>query len=258
MDGHAGGKDLRSCYGEFSTLDPCGDLEAVSLASPTDRRPDPATRRIRARCRPSVRAVPSRPQPDFPTPNVQSSQRRRWIPLGVPPRLSKGVPSPAKSQSQMRGTWARLATSLYVRIGCPRIRLLRSPRTSSTCGCCIQRVIDVDLARMAFLGRTSFRSRASRRRRRGAWRCAALERFWGAQPATASTRRAVDGRRAHAVCARRAYAEHLPTVDGRPRPLLKQAWLTARPLGLRSTDASAPFGRRVALRPSRWSTSSIT
>lgn len=42
MDGTREGKIFAPGYGEFSTGSPAGDLEAVSLASPTDMRPGPA------------------------------------------------------------------------------------------------------------------------------------------------------------------------------------------------------------------------
>ena len=42
MDGTTEGKVFAPGYGEFSTGTPGGDLEAVSLASPTDSRQGPA------------------------------------------------------------------------------------------------------------------------------------------------------------------------------------------------------------------------
>ena len=47
MDGTTEGKVFAPGYGEFSTGSPGGDLEAVSLASPTDSRQGPYAGRIR-------------------------------------------------------------------------------------------------------------------------------------------------------------------------------------------------------------------
>ena len=72
MDGTREGKIFAPGYGEFSTGDPGGDLEAVSLASPTDSRPDRLPPNS-ARCRP--RFERSLRPPPIPTPNERSTQR---------------------------------------------------------------------------------------------------------------------------------------------------------------------------------------
>ena len=149
MDGTREGKVFAPGYGEFSTGTPGGDLEAVSLASPTDSRQGPAPAEFGALVRPQSRG------------SLMRSRLRTPIALSRPARhsdqawdaaLTKGIPPLMESQMNRdmdalksalgEGDW-RAAESAALRVSQNELdlRLL------------YQRVIDVDLARLALWAR---------------------------------------------------------------------------------------------------------
>jgi hypothetical protein len=144
MDGTREGKIFAPGYGEFSTGDPGGDLEAVSLASPTDRRPDPAPAEFGALSA-AVRAV-------FEAAADSDAERAKQAATTLDhawgAALSKGVPP--QSQSQMKRDMGELATAVDVKDWrSAHSAALRVAQNELDLRLLYQRVIDVDLARMA-------------------------------------------------------------------------------------------------------------
>ena len=92
MDGTTEGKIFAPGYGEFSTGTPGGELEAVSLASPTDSRQGPA-RRTRALSG-TVAGSSTRSRPR--TAIARAGQH--GIRTGVGRRAHQGIPPQMKSQ----------------------------------------------------------------------------------------------------------------------------------------------------------------
>jgi hypothetical protein len=144
MDGTREGKIFAPGYGEFSTGDPGGDLEAVSLASPTDRRPDPAPAEfgaLSAAVRALFEAVAK-------SDAEHAKQAATTLDQAWGAALTKGVPP--QSQSQMKRDMGELATAVDVKDWkSAQSAALRVAQNELDLRLLYQRVIDVDLARMA-------------------------------------------------------------------------------------------------------------
>jgi hypothetical protein len=144
MDGTREGKIFAPGYGEFSTGVPGGDLEAVSLASPTDRRPDPAPAEFGALSA-AVRAVF---EATAGSDAEHAKQAATTLDQAWSAALTKGVPW--QSQSQMKRDMGELATAVDVKDWkSARSAALRVAQNELDLRLLYQRVIDVDLARMA-------------------------------------------------------------------------------------------------------------
>lgn len=148
MDGTSEGKVFAPGYGEFSTGTPGGDVEAVSLASPTDSRQGPAPAEFGALSGTVVGVfdavtTASRDRAE----QASTAFAQAWDAA-----LTKGIPPQMKSQMNVdidalesaldEGDW-RAAESAALRVSQNELdlRLLNQP------------VIDVDLARLALWAR---------------------------------------------------------------------------------------------------------
>ena len=144
MDGTREGKIFAPGYGEFSTGDPGGDLEAVSLASPTDRRPDPAPAEFGALSA-AVRAV-------YEAVAVSDADRAKQAATTLDQAwgaaLTKDIPP--QMASQMKRDLGEMATAVDVKDWrSAQSAALRVAQNELDPRLLYQRVIDVDLARMA-------------------------------------------------------------------------------------------------------------
>ena len=144
MDGTREGKIFAPGYGEFSTGDPGGDLEAVSLASPTDRRPDPAPAEFGALSA-AVRAV-------YEAVAVSDADRAKQAATTLDQAwgaaLTKDIPP--QMASQMKRDLGEMATAVDVKDWrSAQSAALRVAQNELDLRLLYQRVIDVDLARMA-------------------------------------------------------------------------------------------------------------
>jgi hypothetical protein len=144
MDGTREGKIFAPGYGEFSTGDPGGDLEAVSLASPTDRRPDPAPAEfgaLAAAARGVFEAVAASDEKRVK--QAVPALDRAWGALhvkGIPPQL----------ESQMKRDIGELTTATDVRDWrSAHSAALRIAQNELDLRLLYQPVVDVDLGRMA-------------------------------------------------------------------------------------------------------------
>src|SRR6185295_4815822 len=199
MDGTREGKIFAPGYGEFSTGDPGGDLEAVSLASPTDRRPDPAPAEFGALSA-AVRAV-------FEAAADSDAERAKQAATTLDhawgAALSKGVPP--QSQSQMKRDLGELATAVDVKDWrSAQSAALRVAQNELDLRLLYQRVIDV----AADDGGAVLAD------------VAALERIWERTRHGVDSAGAVDA--ALQQLRKAADAEDLLAVDG-PAAALKQA-----------------------------------
>ena len=215
MDGTREGKIFAPGYGEFSTGDAGGDLEAVSLASPTDRRPDPAPAEFGALSA-AVRAV-------FGAVADSDAERATQAATSLDQAwgaaLTKGIPP--QSQSQMKRDMGELAMALDVKDWMSaQSAALRVAENELDLRLLYQRVIDVDLARMALWADQLAIDVAADDAGAVLADVATLERVWE------RTRQGVDS--AGAVDAtlqqvrKAGDAENLPAVDG-AAAALKQA-----------------------------------
>ncbi|HEV7423398.1 MAG TPA: hypothetical protein VGO30_26755 [Mycobacterium sp.] len=144
MDGTREGKIFAPGYGEFSTGVPGGDLEAVSLASPTDKRPDPAPAEFGALST-AIRGVFDAAAASDAARSKQAATAldRTWAAA-----LTKGVPP--QMESQMKRDVGELATAVGVRDWrAAQSAALRISQNELDLRLLYDRVIDVDLARMA-------------------------------------------------------------------------------------------------------------
>lgn len=144
MDGTREGKIFAPGYGEFSTGDPGGDLEAVSLASPTDRRPDPAPAEFGALSA-AVRAV-------YEAVAVSDADRAKQAATTLDQAwgaaLTKDIPP--QMASQMKRDLGEMATAVDVKDWrSAQSAALRVAQNELDLRLLYQQVIDVDLARMA-------------------------------------------------------------------------------------------------------------
>jgi hypothetical protein len=144
MDGTREGKIFAPGYGEFSTGDPGGDLEAVSLASPTDKRADSAPAEfgaLSAAARGVVQAAA-----------VSDTERAKRAATTLDQvwraALTKGIPP--QLVSQMNRDIGELAGAIDVRDWkAAQLAALRVAQNELDLRLLYQRVVDVDLARMA-------------------------------------------------------------------------------------------------------------
>ena len=144
MDGTREGKTFAPGYGEFSTGTAGGDLEAVSLASPTDSRQGPAPAEFGALSRAAAGVFDAAAAADA----ERATQAGEALGQAWDAAQAKGIPPQMKTQMDVdiealdtalgEGDW-RAAESAALRISQNEqdLRLLYQP------------VIDVDLARMA-------------------------------------------------------------------------------------------------------------
>jgi hypothetical protein len=141
MDGTREGKVFAPGYGEFSTGSPGGDLEAVSLASPTDRRQGAAPAEFVALSK-AVGEV-------FEAAAAEDSERTKraaqtisgaWEALrgkGIPPQMESQMRTDVDALNRSTGDWEALqSAALRITQNELDLRLLYEP------------VIDVDLARL--------------------------------------------------------------------------------------------------------------
>jgi hypothetical protein len=215
MDGTREGKIFAPGYGEFSTGDPGGDLEAVSLASPTDRRPDPAPAEFDALSA-AVRAV-------FEVAADSDAERAKQAATTLDQAwgaaLTKGVPP--QSQSQMKRDMGELAAAVDVKDWrSAQSAALRVAQNELDLRLLYQRVIDVDLARMALWADQLPIDMTADDGGAVLADVAALERVWERTRHGVDSTGAVDA--ALLQLRKAADAEDLPAVDG-PAAALKQA-----------------------------------
>ena len=135
MDGTSEGKVFAPGYGEFSTGTPGGDLEAVSLASPTDSRKGPAPAQFGTVAGAASDVFDAVSAADAESVKQASTALgQAWDAL-----LTTGIPPQMKSQMTVDIDALNDATR---RSGLESLRNRRhcaSRRTSSICGCCITR-----------------------------------------------------------------------------------------------------------------------
>ncbi|MDT5326455.1 MAG: hypothetical protein QOF25_3607 [Mycobacterium sp.] len=144
MDGTREGKIFAPGYGEFSTGVPGGDLEAASLASPTDKRPDPAPTEFSALSA-AARGV-------FEAVGASDAERAQRAAPALTQAweavLAKGIPP--QMESQMKRDIGELTTAIDVRDWAgAQSAALRIAQNELDLRLLYHRVIDVDLARMA-------------------------------------------------------------------------------------------------------------
>jgi hypothetical protein len=143
MDGTREGKIFAPGYGEFSTGVPGGDLEAVSLASPTDRRPDPAPAEFGALSAAARAVFEAAADSDA----EHAKQAATTLDQAWGAALTKGIPP--QSQSQMKKDMGEFATVVDVKDWkSAQSAALRVAQNELDLRLLYQRVIDVDLARM--------------------------------------------------------------------------------------------------------------
>jgi hypothetical protein len=215
MDGTREGKIFAPGYGEFSTGDPGGDLEAVSLASPTDRRPDPAPAEFGALSA-AVRAV-------FEAAADSDAERAKQAATTLDQAwgaaLTKGIPP--QSQSQMKRDMGELATAVDVKDWrSAQSAALRVAQSELDLRLLYQRVIDVDRARMALWADQLPIDAAADDAGAVLADVAALEHVWERTRHGVDSAAAVDA--ALQQLRKVADAEDLPAVDG-AAAALKQA-----------------------------------
>jgi hypothetical protein len=144
MDGTREGKTFAPGYGEFSTGVPGGDLEAVSLASPTDKRADAAPTEFGALSA-AARGV-------FDAVAASDAERAKQAATALNQAWeavrTKGIPP--QMESQMKRDIGELTTAIDVRDwGGAQSAALRIAQNELDLRLLYHRVIDVDLARMA-------------------------------------------------------------------------------------------------------------
>jgi hypothetical protein len=215
MNGMREGKIFAPGYGEFSTGVPGGDLEAVSLASPTDRRPDPAPAEFGALSA-AVRAV-------FEAVADSDAERAKQAATSLDQAwgaaLTKGVPP--QVASQMKRDMGELATAVDVKDWrAAQSAALRVAQNDLDLRLLYQRVIDVDLARMALWADQLPIDAAADDAGAVLADVAALERVWERSRHGVDSAGAVDA--ALQQLRKVADAEDLPAVDG-AAAALKQA-----------------------------------
>jgi hypothetical protein len=144
MDGTREGKTFAPGYGEFSTGVPGGDLEAVSLASPTDKRADAAPAEFGA--------LSSAARGVFDAVAASDAERAKQAATALNQAWeavrTKGIPP--QMESQMKRDIGELTTAIDVRDwGGAQSAALRIAQNELDLRLLYHRVIDVDLARMA-------------------------------------------------------------------------------------------------------------
>lgn len=144
MDGTHESKTFAPGYGEFLTGNPGGDLEAVSLASPTDRRQGAAPGEFTALSA-AVDAVYQAAAGDdadrlTPTPGALESAWAALLPNGIPPRLEQQMTTDIdalKTATAAGDSASAQSAALRIAQNELDLRLLYEP------------VVNVDLARLS-------------------------------------------------------------------------------------------------------------
>ena len=208
MDGTTEGKVFAPGYGEFSTGGPGGDLEAVSLASPTDSRQGPAPAEFGALSGTvagvfDAVATANRDRAEQASDGARTGVGRR---AHQGNSAADGVPDESRYRRAQNAPWARV-------IGVPPSR----PRCASSQNeldlrLLYQPVIDVDLARLALWARQLPIDVEAEDRRFGAGRCRRTGSGLGTHPTLVC--RTPRGGRGDAASSEAADAEDLPAVGG--------------------------------------------
>jgi hypothetical protein len=215
MDNTTEEKTFAPGYGEFSTGTPGGDLEAVSLAVPTDRRQGPAPAEYGALSKAADGVLAAVAGSDAEgAKQAAATLDGAWaavLATGVPPRLQSQMKTDIESLNNATAAedWPAAQTAaLQIAQNELDLRLLYQP------------VIDVDLARLKLWTRQLPLDVAAEDTGLALAGVAALERVWertrhGVDPAAPVDAALQDLRRA-------ADAEDLPAVE-RAAPALNQA-----------------------------------
>jgi len=144
MDGTREGKIFAPGYGEFSTGDPGGDLEAVSLASPTDKRAHLAPAEFGALSAAARGVVQAAADSD----TERAKQAAKTFDQAWTAALTKGIPP--QMVSQMNRDMSEFTSAIDVRDWkAAQSAALRVAQNELDLRLLYQRSIDVDLARMA-------------------------------------------------------------------------------------------------------------
>jgi hypothetical protein len=144
MDGTREGKIFAPGYGEYSTGTPGGDLEAASLASPTDKRPDAAPTEFSALATAARGVFEAVGASDAElAKHAATALNQAWEAV-----LTKGIPP--QVESQMKRDIGELTTAVDVKDWrSAQSAALRVAQNELDLRLLYQRVIDVDLTRMA-------------------------------------------------------------------------------------------------------------
>ncbi|ABG99056.1 conserved hypothetical protein (plasmid) [Rhodococcus jostii RHA1] len=148
MDGTREGKVFAPGYGEFSTGSPAGDLDAVSLASPTDTRPGPAP--------PEFGALSIAVGDVFGAVAAADSERARQAATALDRAWDsvRTVGIPPQTELQMQRDIDTLTRAVGDRDwGSAQSAAQRVAQNELDLRLLHQRVIDVDLARLALWAR---------------------------------------------------------------------------------------------------------
>jgi hypothetical protein len=145
MDGTSEAKTFAPGYGEFSTGNPGGDLEAVSLAVPTDSRPDPAPAEFSALSAAAAGAFEATATTD----GGRVKEAVAALDLAWEAVLPKGIPPQMVAQMKADIDTLKSATDE----GSAQSAALRIAQNELDLRLLYQRVIDVDLAKLALWAR---------------------------------------------------------------------------------------------------------
>jgi hypothetical protein len=141
MDGTREGKVFAPGYGEFSTGNPGGDLEAVSLAVPTDSRQGPAPAEFGVLSAAVARVFEATASAGGDgVKQAASALGRAWeasLSKGVPPQMASQMKTDIEALNGATDEGSAQAAALRIAQNELDLRLL------------YQRVIDVDLAKLA-------------------------------------------------------------------------------------------------------------
>ena len=175
MDGTREGKIFAPGYGEFSTGDPGGDLEAVSLASPTDKRADLAPAEFGALSAAARGVVQAAADSD----TERAKQAAKTFDQAWTAALTKGVPP--QMVSQMNRDMGEFTSAIDVRDWkAAQSAALRVAQNELDLRLLYQRAIDVDLARMALWANQLPIDVAADDSASGAGRCGSAGTYLGA------------------------------------------------------------------------------
>jgi hypothetical protein len=140
MDGTREGKVFAPGYGEFSTGSPGGDLEAASLASPTDRRQGAAPAEFAALSKAVGEVYEAAAEEDGRLKEASRALNDAWEAVrgkGIPPQMEAQMRTDIEALNSATGDWEALqSAALRISQNELDLRLLYEP------------VIDIDLARL--------------------------------------------------------------------------------------------------------------
>ena len=207
MDGTRERKVFAPGYGEFSTGNPGGDLEAVSLAVPTDSRQGPAPAEFGALSVAAARVFEATASAGGDgVKQAASALGRAWEALfskGIPPQMASQMKTDIEALNGATDEGSAQAAALRVAQNELDLRLL------------YQRVIDVDLAKLALWARQLPVDVAADDAGLVLADVAALDRVWERTQYGVQAPEAVDG--ASRSCGRR------------PTPRIFPRWTAPRP-----------------------------